>query len=148
MEQPISTATSGQPQPPLRVLLVDDNPLFLKQVSRWLMNQPGILVIGRATSGEEGVEQANLLGPDLVLMDLSMPTMNGLQAAELIKSRLDATRVILISMHNLEPFRQKLIAQADGFVSKDELCDGLMPLIREIFPGRVNRGRTFKEQER
>ena len=67
--------TSGQ-HPPLRVLLVDDNPLFLNRTSQWLNKQPGIHVVGQATSGKEGVELVLLLNPDLVVMDPAMPIMD------------------------------------------------------------------------
>ena len=93
--------TSGQ-HPLLRVLLVDDSPLFLSRASQWLTKQPGIHMVGQATSGEEGIEQVLLLNPDLVVMDLAMPTMNGDEAAQQIKGRSEATRVILMSMHNHE----------------------------------------------
>ena len=127
--------TSGQ-HPPLRVLLVDDNPLFLNRASQWLSKQPGIHVVGQATSGKEGIEQVLLLNPDLVVMDLVMPTMNGHEAAQQIKRRSEATRVILISMHNLETFSDNCLLNTDGFVPKDDLYSRLTPLIWTLFPGR------------
>ncbi len=127
--------TSGQ-HPPLRVLLVDDNPLFLDRASQWLNKQPGIHVVGQATSGQEGIEQVLILNPDLVVMDLVMPTMNGHEAAQQIKHRSGATRVILISMHNHETFSENCLLNTDGFVPKDDLYSRLTPLIWELFPGR------------
>lgn len=122
--------------PPLRVLLVDDNLLFLNRASQWLAKQPGIHIVGQATSGEQGVELALLLTPDLVVMDLAMPTMNGHEAALRIKRRSAATRVILISMHDQETFNEKCLLQTDGFVPKDDLYSRLIPLIWALFPGR------------
>ena len=127
--------TSGQ-HPPLRVLLVDDNPLFLNRASQWLSKLPGIHVVGQATSGKEGIEQVLLLNPDLVVMDLVMPTMNGHEAAQQIKCRSEATRVILISMHNHETFSENCLLYTDGFVPKDDLYSRLPPLIWALFPGR------------
>jgi DNA-binding NarL/FixJ family response regulator len=121
---------------PLRVLLVDDNPLFLNQATQWLTKQPGIHMVGQATSGKEGIEQALRLNPDLVVMDLSMPIMNGHEATQQIKRRSKATRVILISMHNHETFSENSLLYSDGFVSKDNLFSHLIPLIWALFPGR------------
>ena len=126
---------SGQ-NPPLRVLLVDDNLLFLNRASQWLTKQPGIHIVGQASSGEQGIEQALLLTPDLVVMDLAMPTMNGHEAAQQIKRRSEATKVILISMHNHETFSENCLLHTDGFVPKDDLYSRLIPLIWALFPGR------------
>jgi DNA-binding NarL/FixJ family response regulator len=120
----------------LRVLLVDDSPLFLNRATQWLAKQPGIEIVGQATSGEEGVELVLRLNPDLVVMDLAMPTMNGHEAAQQIKGRSEATRVILISMHNHETFNDNCLLYTDGFVPKDDLHSRLIPLIWALFPGR------------
>ena len=110
------------PPPPLRVLSVDDNSLFLSRLSQWLARQPGIHIVGQTTSGEEGIEQVFLLNPNLVVMDLAMPTMNGHEAAQRIKRRSEATRVILMSMHNHETFSENCLLHTDGVVPKDDLC--------------------------
>ena len=123
-------------KPSLRVLWVDDNPLFLIRASQWLAKQPGIHIVGQATSGEQGIEQFSLLNPDLILMDLIMPTMNGHNAAQQIKRRSETTKVILISMHNHEMFSENCLLYTDGFVPKDELYSRLIPLIWTLFPGQ------------
>jgi len=134
---PVSPAQkTSDMNPPLRVLLVDDNPLFLNRASQWLTKQPGIQIVGQANSGEQGIEQALLLNPDLVVMDLAMPTMNGHDAAQRIKRRSATIRVILISMHNHETFSENCLLYTDGFVPKDDLYSRLIPLIWTLFPGR------------
>jgi DNA-binding NarL/FixJ family response regulator len=130
------TPKSSDQNPSLRVLLVDDNLLFLNRASQWLAKQPGIHIVGQATSGEQGIEQAVLLSPDLVVMDLAMPTMNGDEAAQQIKRRSRATRVILLSMHNHETFNENCLLHTDGFLPKDDLHSRLIPLIWTLFPGR------------
>jgi DNA-binding NarL/FixJ family response regulator len=122
--------------PSLRVLLVDDNLLYLNRASQWLAKQPGIHIVGQAASGEQGIEQTLLLTPDLVVMDLAMPTMNGHEAAQQIKRQSEATKVILISMHNHETFSENCLLHTDGFVPKDDLYRRLIPLIWALFPGR------------
>jgi DNA-binding NarL/FixJ family response regulator len=126
---------SGQYQP-LRVLLVDDNSLFLNRLSQWLAKQPGIHIVGQATSGEEGIEQVFLLKPDLVVMDLAMPTMNGHEAALRIKRRSEATTVILMSMHSLETFSENSLLHTEDVLPKDDLYSRLIPRIWALFPGR------------
>jgi len=136
MAQINPTLKASDQYPPLRVLLVDDSPLFLNRASQWLAKQPGIDIVGQATSGEEGVKLVLRLNPDLVVMDLAMPIMNGHEAAQQIKHRLKATRVILISMHNHESFSENSLLYSDGFVPKDDLHSRLIPLIWALFPGR------------
>ena len=136
MAQINPTLKASDQYPPLRVLLVDDSPLFLNRASQWLAKQPGIDIVGQATSGEEGVKLVLRLNPDLVVMDLAMPIMNGHEAAQQIKHRLKATRVILISMHNHESFSENSLLYSDGFVPKDDLYNRLIPLIWALFPGR------------
>jgi DNA-binding NarL/FixJ family response regulator len=136
MAQSNLTPKASDQHPPLRVLLVDDSPLFLNQAAHWLAKQPGIHMVGQAISGKEGIEQAFFLNPDLVVMDLAMPVMNGHEAAQQIKLRSKATRVILISMHNHESFSENSLLYSDGFVPKDDLYNRLMPLIWALFPGR------------
>ena len=127
---------AGSQDHPLRVLLVDDSPLFLNRASQWLANQPGIDIVGQATSGEEGIELVLFLNPDLVVMDLAMPAMNGHEAARQIKLRSQATRVILISVHDHETFNENSLPYLDGFVPKDDLHSRLIPLIWGLFPRR------------
>jgi len=123
------------------VLFVDDDPLFLDRASQWLAKQPGIHIVGQATSGEEGVEAVFLLKPDLVVMDLSMPTMRGHEASLEIKRRSKATTVMLISMNKHETFIESCLDYVDGSLPKDDQYSRLIPLILALFPGR---GFTFQ----
>jgi DNA-binding NarL/FixJ family response regulator len=126
---------------PLRVLFVDDDPLSLDRASQWLAKQSEIHVVGEAASGEEGIDQVFLLKPDLVVMDLSMPTMRGHEAAQRIKRRSKATTVMLISMNNHETFIESCLDYVDGSLPKDDQYSRLIPLILALFPGR---GFTFQ----
>ena len=123
------------------MLFVDDDPLFLDRASQWLAKQPGIHIVGQAVSGEEGVEEVCLLKPDLVVMDLAMPTMRGHEAAQRIKRRSEATRVILMSTHNHETFIESCLHYLDGSLPKDDQYSRLIPLMLTLFPGR---GFTFQ----
>lgn len=121
--------------PPLRTLLVDDSWDFLDSAEHFLSLDPSMVeVIGRASSGAEALEQADILHPDLVLMDLSMPGMNGLEATRRLKSRASPPRVVILTLHDEPEYRDALnAAQADGYVLKGEMGSELLPLLRRRF---------------
>jgi DNA-binding NarL/FixJ family response regulator len=119
---------------PCRVLLVDDSTEFLQSAAHFLGSEPGVEVIGQASSGGDAVEEVSRLRPDLVLMDLNMPGMNGLEATRRIKSQPDSPRVIILTLHENPEYRAAAeAARADGYVSKSELGDQLLPLIQTLF---------------
>lgn len=104
---------------PLSVLIVDDHEGFLDSAERFLVTVPGIRVIGRAINGREAVAKAEALRPEIVLMDLAMPEMGGLQATRLIKAQTAPPRVIVVSHYDDAHHREHAAkAGADGFVSK------------------------------
>ena len=116
-------------------LVVDDNPVFLEHLNRFLATEPAISVIGQARSGLEATEQVARLGPDLVLIDLAMPGMNGLEATVRIKAKPCPPRVIIVTLHDGPEYSQAaLVAKADGFLPKGDLRSALMPMIAELFP--------------
>jgi len=103
----------------IRMLLVDDHPLMRKGLIKLTRSQPGIQVVGEATNGCEAVERVRQLQPDLVLMDVSMPEMNGIEATRRIKAELPNTRVLGLSAHEDDFFaREMLAAGAEAFLSK------------------------------
>ncbi len=119
---------------PLRVLLVDDSWEFLGSVEHFLSAEPRLKIIGYASSGQEALDQVKLLRPDLVLMDLTMPKMNGLVAARRIKAQSDAPRVVILTVHNQPEYREAArAAGADGFLSKSEFGAQVLPLIENLF---------------
>src|SRR5947209_7676508 len=119
---------------PRRVLLVDDSVEFLDSASHFLAADPRIEIIGRACSGRGALEEVPRLKPDLVLMDLAMPEMNGLEATRQLKARPDGPRVILLTLYDDPEYRAAAAAvQADGFVSKSDLGLHLLPLIHNLF---------------
>ncbi len=73
---------------PIRILLVDDQPLFRRAIATLIGEQPDMVVVGEAENGLEAVEQAHALNPDLVVMDVEMPVMNGVEAVRLIRDQL------------------------------------------------------------
>lgn len=107
-----------------------------------LENRREIEFVGFAEDGEEGVSRAKDLQPDLILMDLQMPKLDGLSAIRLIRTRLSKVRIIVITgIHGAEVFQVCRSGGADGFVSKDRLYQDLLPEIQRVF-GASRRSRT------
>jgi len=116
---------------PIRVLLVDDSQEFLKAVSRFLAVDPEIDLVGVALAGQDALVLVTGLRPDLVLMDLTMPQMNGLEATRQIKAMPGAPIVIILTGYDTPEYRSAAAAAgADGFVYKPELFKKLPPLMR------------------
>lgn len=82
---------------PVRILIVDDNPLVRNLLRKALEAEPGWEVCGEAGNGKEGVESAQTISPDLVVLDLSMPVMNGLEAARVLNERVPTILVIMFT---------------------------------------------------
>jgi len=118
----------------IRTLLVDDSSEFLEAASRFLSSDPQIEIVGATASGEEALQKVSLLNPDLVLMDLAMPGLNGLEATRQLKNQPDAPRVVLLTLHDNHEYRKASEdVQADGFVPKSEFGVKLLPLIHTLF---------------
>jgi DNA-binding NarL/FixJ family response regulator len=113
-----------------RILLVDDHTLVRMGLRNLLASQPDIEVVGEAGDGQQGVEAAARLKPDVVLMDVAMPRMNGIQATQRIVAHDPHVKVIGLSMHNEEEIGAGMRkAGAVTYLQKD--C-GLEPLLRAI----------------
>lgn len=117
----------------IRTLLVDDNEVFLESLTRFLPEIPEINVVpvGFARSGEEAVRMAGELKPDLILMDLAMPGIGGLEATRILKARHILSRIILVTVHGQTEYEAAArSAGADGFVAKSDFFDKILPLLR------------------
>lgn len=118
----------------LRVLLVDDSAEFLESAGHLLARHAELEIVGRATSGLAALEQVAFLAPDLVLIDLAMPGMSGLEAARQIKARPDAPRVVIMTLYDVAAYRSAArdIA-ADGFIAKTSLRSELFIMLERLF---------------
>ncbi len=111
---------------PLKILVADDHEEFRRVVHEFLDRLPNIFVVGEASDGQEAVEQVERLRPDVVLMDISMPRQNGLEATRIIKERWPLTKVVIATMHDNPMYRiQALEVKADEFILKSTLKPSL-----------------------
>lgn len=121
----------------IRVLLADDHHLMREGLRHLLERQPDMEVVGEARDGLEAVELARRVGPHVVLMDVNMPRMNGIDATRRIKTELPHVHVIALSMHDSRQFARLLaLAGASAYLGKDEDPDALCERIRAC--GRVS----------
>lgn len=124
----------------IRVLLADDHAEFRRLVCEFLNKMPHVNVVGEAADGKIAVEQVARLNPDLVLMDISMPEQNGIEATRIIKQRWPHTLVVIATTHDNQIYRlQAEEAKADGYVMKSDL----KPVLESIFgvtPEGIHKG--------
>jgi DNA-binding NarL/FixJ family response regulator len=121
---------------PIRVLTVDDHPLLREGIAAVLGNQADLAVVGEASNGYEAVERCRALTPDIVLMDLEMPDMSGIEAIVAIRAALPQTRVIVLTAHGSDAhILRALNAGAAGYLLKDGLRKELVDTIRRVHAG-------------
>lgn len=119
----------------LRILLVDDSAEFLESAARFLATRGDLNVVGSASSGDDAIARARELKPDLVLIDLAMPGLNGLEATRLLKARAEAPRVVIMTLHDNNEYREAAReAAADGFIAKSAFGSHLFPMLAGLFP--------------
>jgi DNA-binding NarL/FixJ family response regulator len=120
----------------IRVLLVDDHPLVREGLKRILASMMGVIVVGEAASGEEAIARARDLQPEIVMMDLSLPHMSGIEATRIIKTESPQTRVLALTMHMEEVYvRGVLDAGASGYLVKDARPNELVAAIEAVHRG-------------
>lgn len=122
--------------PPIRVLLADDHRLFRQGLRQICEIKGGFLVVGEAENGEQAVRLAHQLEPDVILMDIRMPLMNGLEAILLIRQENPAARIIILSMYPQDP-REPVTAGAwaNAYLSKIVDVHKLVETVRAVHGG-------------
>ncbi|NIV17427.1 MAG: response regulator [Woeseiaceae bacterium] len=121
-----------------RILLVDDHAIFVEGLSALLRNEPQLEVIGTVTRGQDAVRAAREQRPDLVLMDLSMPDMSGVEATLLIKNEQPKIKILCLSMHADRGFVMgSLEAGASGYLLKDGAKAELLSAVKSVMSDQV-----------
>ena len=118
---------------PIRVLLVDDQPLFRRAIATLIEEQPEFTVIGEAADGREAIELAEALHPDLIVMDVEMPVMNGIEAVRILRDRLPAIKIVVLTVSESEDYLFEAIRfGAHGYLLKDLRPEQLYELLRAV----------------
>ena len=123
---------------PIRVFIVDDHRIFLEGLVRLIQDHASMKIVGTGADGREALKQIQALRPDVVLMDISMPNLNGVEATRLISQNNPNTKVVILTMHENEEFlRRTLEAGAMGYLLKDSTADELFIAIKEAHRGNA-----------
>ncbi len=118
----------------IHILVVDDDQSFRQHLREFLEIAPDMVVIGEAGDGEEAIAKAAQLKPDIVLMDIRMGGLNGLNTTRLLKAELPAMRVVVLSRYDVQEYREAATSSgASSYVVKRALFTDLLPTIRQVF---------------
>ncbi len=124
----------------IKILVVDDHDFFRKTLNDYLSSVGKVSVVGEAANGRQAVELAKKLKPQLILMDIQMPELNGVEACKAIKEAMPTTKVILYTMYESKMSCKEGITSADRCVPKDRLFDEIPAIIKDF---SQNTQRTF-----
>jgi DNA-binding NarL/FixJ family response regulator len=121
-----------------RIFIVEDHTLLRAGLRALLSQDPDIEIVGEADNGRDAIRAIGTLAPNLVLMDLSMPGMNGIEAMQDIKRRNPKTRILVLTVHKTDEYiHESLRAGADGYILKDATHDELRVAIRSVLNGKT-----------
>ena len=119
----------------VRVLIVDDHHVVREGLRRMLEMESDIQVVAEARSGEEAIAKAISLSPDVVIMDLKMPGMDGITATREIKTRMPDTGVLVLTLYAEDFVKQAIEAGVSGYLLKDSDCDNIIRAIHQVHEG-------------
>jgi DNA-binding NarL/FixJ family response regulator len=122
---------------PIQILIADDHPVFRFGLRALLEAQADMVVVGEAESGTEAVQMAELLKPDVLLMDINMPNLNGIEATKKITAMAGETAVLIITMFNDDTVFTAMQAGARGYLLKGAQGDETLRAIRAVANGEV-----------
>ena len=121
----------------LRILLVEDFEPFRELIRAILLEKPGLQIVEEAFDGLDAVQKAAELNPDLILLDIGLPTMNGFDAARLIRKLAPDSRILFVSQESSPLVVQEALSLgASGYVFKTRLATDLLPAVEAVLAGR------------
>jgi len=122
----------------IRILLADDHNIMRRGLRLLLERQPGFEVVGEAADGRQAAERAEETKPDVVMLDIAMPNMSGIEAAQRIRALLPQAAIVILSMHSDEGYViRALKAGAKGYLLKDSAESDLIEAIRAVSEGKA-----------
>jgi len=120
----------------IRIVLADDHPLMRQAIRMWLEKQQDLEVVAEASNGKEAIDIATMLQPDIVIMDISMPKMNGMEATRQIISRCPNTEILVLTVHtDMEHIHGILQAGASGYLTKNVSGEEVVHAVRAVYSG-------------
>jgi two-component system response regulator NreC len=141
--QKIITKEAGM----IEIVLADDNRIVRQGVRALLESEPDFYILAEAKDGLETVRMVERFHPDVLLLDLIMPEMNGLEVTRVVRKRFPKTNVVILSMHANEAYvLEALQAGAQGYVIKDSSSEELVRAIRKVAAGRRYLGPPLSEE--
>lgn len=149
IESALANSRAGQTTPEnkmkrrIKLLLVDDHPVVRKGIASCLARHEHLQIVGEAANGNEALQKARELTPNIVLMDIDMPEMNGLAVTEVMRKEMPKIKVLVLSMHSNSEYVMRIIQSgASGYVLKEAPADELVRAIDS-----VNSGEAFFSPE-
>lgn len=122
---------------PIKIIISDDHQLFRDGIANLLSSSPQIEIVAQAENGSEVIEKAMQLKPDIVIMDLSLPNINGVDATRILNKELPKTKVLVLTMHAEKNYiKEALEAGAYGYLFKDCSYDQLIEAINTVYRGK------------
>jgi DNA-binding NarL/FixJ family response regulator len=120
----------------IKVLVVDDHPVIRAGIKNLLVDTPDIRVIGEAGSGREALEQIENLVPDVMLLDMELPDIDGTVVARQLQEKGSPVRILALSAHNEKQYIKNLLETGvSGYLTKDELPDSILEAVRGVYQG-------------
>ena len=122
----------------IKILVADDHPVVRKGLQMCLAKQERLKILGEAVDGEEAVQKTKELKPDVLLLDISMPKMNGLDVTAMLRKEVPDTRILILSVHSNKEYVFRVIqAGAHGYVSKEASPEELLEAIEAVYAGET-----------
>lgn len=116
----------------LHILLVDDNHTFVAAVRQFLDHMPDVHIVGHAHDGKTALALVRANRPALILLDIAMPGMNGLELARAVRQEAPQPSIIFLSMHDNKEYRDAARELDAGFVSKSDFVTELLPILKDL----------------
>src|SRR5258708_2182149 len=130
--------TMTNPTNPIRILLVDDHAIVHRAMAAMISTFPDLELVGHAKNGQEAIDLCSEVKPDVVVMDVIMPGMNGIEATRIVHERFPQIKVLaLSSFQDAATVREMLRAGASGFIVKESLNNDVASIIRTVYEGKA-----------